>query len=166
MDWVDLLGLLCAFGGGIAFATLFRRYKMRHLRQRAAKTDHAELPIEAIKPFLTEKRLSAGQTLFRKGDAADDGMYYIAEGEIELAEFPVVCRAGDIVGEMGAFAPSRGRIATAVCRVDATLYCLSADKARELYFRNPEFGFDVLSLILDRLSTDLEYYARLAEHSH
>ena len=134
---------------------LLKFHQLQRMTGRIHAVKEKDIPIEALMPFMREVKAAAGTVLFNKGDTAD-GLYYIASGSVGIEEYGVTCEAGSVVGEMGVFSPSRLRTATAVCRTDCILYRLSAVKAKELYFQNPEFGFGVLCLIMARLSDNRE----------
>ena len=121
---------------------------------RLRQAQQSDMPLQALMPFLVERRAPAGTVLFRKDDTAE-GLFYIHDGEVEIVEVGEHCRSGDLFGEMGVFAAGNRRMATAMCRSDCTLYWLSAAKAKELYFQNPAFGFSVLSLIVSRMSSNV-----------
>jgi CRP/FNR family transcriptional regulator, cyclic AMP receptor protein len=113
------------------------------------------LSVQSLLPYMTRRKFSAGDTLVRKGERADQ-LYYLMEGEIEVIEFGKVLHAGAMVGEIGVFAPSQQRTATIVCRTDCTMLELTESKAKQLYFQDRSFGFAVLQLIISRLAEDSE----------
>jgi len=118
-----------------------------------------DLSVQALLPYMTRRKFSAGEALVRKGEQADR-LYYLMDGEVEVIEFGRVLRAGVMVGEIGVFAPSRLRTATIICRTDCNALELTESKAKQLYFQDRSFGFAVLQLIIARLVEDTE---RLAE---
>ena len=124
---------------------------VRDMRNAGGK----ELPIESLAPYMTKRRIAAGETLVRKGEIADR-LYYLAEGELEVAEIGKRLEPGTVVGEIGVFAPDQKRTATIVSRTDSTLFELTENKAKQLYFQDRSFGFAVLQLIIGRLSENNE----------
>jgi Cyclic nucleotide-binding domain len=64
-------------------------------------------------------------------------------------------------GEIGVFAHNQVRTATVVCRTDCTLFELTEQKVRELYFEDGTFGYAVLQLIIQRL---IEHNERLLKN--
>ena len=86
----------------------------------------------------------------RKGERADR-LYYLVDGELEVADFKKVLTSGAVVGEIGVFAPNQQRTATIICRTDCSVLQLTESKAKQLYFQNRSFGFAVLQLIIARL---------------
>ncbi len=111
---------------------------------------HEDLTIKSLLPYMTRRKIAAGETLVRKGDKADR-LYYLVDGELEITDFNKVLKSGAMVGEVGVFAPNHLRTATVVCRTDCTLFELTEQKARQLYFQDRSFGFAVLQLIIARL---------------
>ena len=115
---------------------------------RAAQ--HSELSVERLLPFMSQRRLKAGQVLINKGDKADL-MYYLANGTMEIREIGKIVGPGAVLGEIGTFARDQKRMATVACVSDCELYVLSERKAKELYFQDRSFGLAVLQLIIARL---------------
>jgi CRP/FNR family transcriptional regulator, cyclic AMP receptor protein len=114
----------------------------------------AELSIETLFPFMSQRRFKAGEVLFRKGEKADR-MFYLTKGNMEIRELGKVVGAGSVVGEIGVFARDRTRMATVVCSTDCEVYELSESKAKELYYQDPSFGYAVLQIIIARLLEDM-----------
>jgi CRP-like cAMP-binding protein len=54
------------------------------------------------------------------------------------------------------FAVENVRTATAVCAEDCSLLKVSAERMRELFYQNPDFGFFLVGIITRRLVADLE----------
>jgi CRP-like cAMP-binding protein len=109
-----------------------------------------ELSIQSLLPYMTKRTYPAGYILLRKGDKADR-LYYLIDGELEIAELKKILKPGAMVGEIGVFAPDQQRTATLVCRTECKLFELTNNKAKQLYFQDRSFGFAVLQLIIGRL---------------
>ncbi len=111
---------------------------------------------------MKERRLKAGETLFRLGDHAD-AMFYVQNGELLVRELGAKLGPGDIVGEMGILSHGRQRSATVVAKTDCALLSLTGAKARELFFQYPAFTMRLMGVLTDRLIDDVrsETLARL-----
>ena len=91
--------------------------------------------------------------LFRKGDAADH-LYFLAEGRIEFVEIGQVMEAGRLFGEIAFFAPDKRRTLTARCTTSCVVLRIDGATFQQLYYQNPEFGFEVVTLVAGRLTAD------------
>ncbi len=132
-----------------------RLVQFYRLVREMRKTPRKDLSIQALLPYMTRRKLNAGEALVRKGERADR-LYYLIDGEIEVIELNKVLHAGAMVGEIGVFAPNQQRTATIICRTDCNMLELTESKAKQLYFQNRSFGFAVLQLIISRLVEDNE----------
>lgn len=130
-----------------------RLVQFYRLVREMRKTPRKDLSIRALLPYMTRRKLNAGEALVRKGERADR-LYYLIDGEIEVIELNKVLHAGAMVGEIGVFAPNQQRTATIICRTDCNMLELTESKAKQLYFQNRSFGFAVLQLIISRLVED------------
>jgi CRP/FNR family cyclic AMP-dependent transcriptional regulator len=154
--------LFCAFG---AVAHIFpvlilhaillpvnivRLVQIRRLVHGVQAAENSELSVQSLLPFMSRRKLKAGDILVRKGDKADS-MFYLMRGNLEIQEIGKVLGSGTLVGEIGVFARNQTRMATVVCSTDCEVYELSGTKAKELYFQNPSFGYAVLQIITGRL---------------
>jgi CRP/FNR family transcriptional regulator, cyclic AMP receptor protein len=139
---------------------LFRATQMMKLTRRvkvaAASGERTDV---WFKPYMRPKRLRAGTTLFRKGDLADR-LYYLVEGRIDLVERGRTLQPGRLFGEIAFFAPDRRRTATARCVTACTVLSIDGSTFRQLYYQNPDFGFEVVSLIAGRLTEDVQQLER------
>jgi CRP/FNR family cyclic AMP-dependent transcriptional regulator len=108
-----------------------------------------------LRPYMTRRRFPAGTILFNKGDIADH-LYMLAEGKIELVEIGVEMAPGGTFGEIAFFAPDRRRTMTARCIEPCLLLSIDEAGLRELYYQNPEFGFQLISLVAGRMHADVE----------
>lgn len=135
---------------------LWRVFEMKLLTRRvkatAAAADQSGL---WLKPYMRSKRLARGRVLFRKGDFAGR-LYLLAKGRIELVESGVVMEAGRIFGEIAFFAPDRRRTFTARCIEPCQVLSIDEHTMRQLYYQNPEFGYEMVALVAGRLSADVQ----------
>jgi len=137
---------------------LFRLTQVRRVVREARSASAAGLSMDSVLPFMRRRHFAAGDIVFRQGDLADR-LYYIGSGKLELKELGIELRAKDVFGEIGIFAPDHRRTATAVCLIDCDLFELAEDKAKELYFQNPSFGYAVIRLIIMRLLENARVFA-------
>ena len=134
---------------------LYRFYEMDRLTREIADAGEGTEEFAAFKPFMSVVSLPAGTTLFRKGDRADD-MYVLTSGSVRLPDVGVDVGPGELVGEVGMFAPEGKRMTTAVCAEDCRLQRITRDRVRELVFQNPRIGFHLINLVTGRLLEDLK----------
>ena len=121
----------------------------------AAAGAGAPVTVDWLLPHMEAVALPEGHVLFKKGDPAD-AMYFISHGRIELKEFGVELGKDSLFGEIGVFTVENVRTATAVCLEDCSLLKVSAERMRELFYQNPDFGFFLVGVITRRLVADLE----------
>jgi hypothetical protein len=115
-----------------------------------------------LRPFMKKRRLKAGHVIFGAGDIADR-LYLLVEGEVEIVERGRRLTPGRMFGEIAFFAPDRRRTSTARCATACTVLSIDEPALRELYYQNPEFGFELVRQIAGRLTADVQQLeARLA----
>lgn len=121
--------------------------RLRQLRKVIAGVADAnrEQVIRALAPYMSLETHRSGETLFRRGDAADR-LYLVQQGTVTVPESGTKLAAGAIFGEIGLFASHGGRTATAVCATDCRLLTLTAAKTTELCYQDPS-----LAILLARL---------------
>ena len=56
-----------------------------------------------------------------------------------------------LLGEIGLFTPDGRRIMTVRCKTNVQTAIIDYDQFKELYFQNPQFGFRLLHLVVERL---------------
>lgn len=146
----------------LAAINLWRLMEMRKL-VGAVKTvtaaSGAPVTVDWLLPYMRPVDLPKDTTLFHKGDKAD-AMYFISAGRVRFNELGIEIGKGTLFGEIGIFSVDQTRSATAVCVEPCSLLLISAEKARELYYQNPEFGFYLVGLITRRLIEDIGTGAR------
>ncbi|MGD9543651.1 MAG: Crp/Fnr family transcriptional regulator [Methylocystis sp.] len=126
-----------------------RMREMRRLIASVREANDSDLNIEWLKPFMHPRALRPGETLFSKGDDADEA-YVVVEGRVEIVERGAVLSTGDIFGEMALFTTKGRRTATARCLSDVRLLVITYEQFEQLYFQNPEFGLYLVRLIVRR----------------
>ncbi len=128
-----------------------RLYQVRLLIRRVQEASRGDVSTEALIPLMTRHCLKTGDVLFRLGDPASS-MYLILKGSVRLVEIGVVLGPGALVGEIGVFAPDNLRTGTAVCETEVEIGSISEDKALQLYYQNPAFGFYLFRLVVQRMN--------------
>ena len=133
---------------------VWRAIEMVRLTRRvtAASAD-GDLSGVWLKPYMSRTELKAGSVLFRKGDRAEH-LYFLVSGQIEFVEIGELMQAGRMFGEIAFFAPDRRRTLTARCAADCSLLSIDESTFRQLYFQQPAFGFQIVSLVAGRLLAD------------
>jgi len=140
--------------GALLPVNIYRAIEMVRLTRRVrAAAAEGDLSGVWLKPYMRKKRLKAGEVLFRKGDAADH-LYFLADGRIEFVEIGEAMDAGRLFGEIAFFAPDKRRTLTACCTTDCTVLRIDEATFQQLYFQNPAFGFQVVTLVAGRLMAD------------
>jgi CRP/FNR family cyclic AMP-dependent transcriptional regulator len=127
-----------------------RLYQMLRLIKKVKQASNSDLSMDWLKPFMTRRKVKAGEVLFGKGDEATC-MFYTLSGRYRLKELNMELLQGQVVGEMGLMSPERKRTQTLECLDSGEVLSISYDEVRQLYFQNPEFGFYFLRLTSERL---------------
>ena len=118
--------------------------------------------MEWLKPFMTERKCTAGEVLFYKDEKADS-MFYIVSGQFRLVESGIELPVGAIVGELGMLSPSNVRTQSLECTEGGVILSVSYDQVEQLYVQNPAFGFYFLRLASARLFQNIETLERRLE---
>jgi DNA-binding NarL/FixJ family response regulator len=109
--------------------------------------------LDWLLPYVTSEARAPGELLFKRGDPGD-ALYFVQEGRVRLSEIETEVADGELLGEVGVFAPGHRRTCTARCAAETRLFRLSADRVKQLYFENPEFAFHLMRLVAQRLTVD------------
>jgi CRP/FNR family transcriptional regulator, cyclic AMP receptor protein len=147
---------ITVFGAVILLINAWRLWEMRKLvalTRQATAAGGAPLTVDWLLPYMRPLALPADTVLFRKGDAAD-AMYFISRGRMRFDELGIELGEGSLFGEIGLFSDHKVRTASAKSLGPCSLMVVSAERVRELFFQNPEFGFFLVGLITRRLSED------------
>ncbi len=146
--------LIVVLHGTLLPINIWRVTQMARLTRRVtAAVADGDLSGIWLKPYMRSARLKAGEVLFRKDDRAGH-LYLLVEGEIEFVEIGESIAPGRMFGEIAFFAPDRRRTLTARCRTACTVLSIDESTFRQLYFQDPTFGFQVVTLIAGRLIAD------------
>jgi hypothetical protein len=132
----------------------YRLHQMLQLVRDVKRSVNSDLSMDWLKPFMTERKCSAGEILFYKDEKAED-MLYIVSGRFRLIESGIELPVGAIVGELGMLSPSNARTQSLECIEAGLILSVSYSKVEELYVQNPAFGFYFLKLASARLFQNL-----------
>jgi hypothetical protein len=133
----------------------YRLHQMLQLVRDVRKSVNSDLSMDWLKPFMTERKCSAGEVLFYKDEKADS-MFYIVSGRFRLVESGIELPVGAIVGELGMLSPSNVRTQTLECVEGGVILSVSYDQVEQLYVQNPAFGFYFLRLASARLFQNID----------
>ena len=126
---------------------------VRSLQMERASDGRALL--DWLLPYMTSEARVPGDLLFKRGDPGDS-LYFVQQGRVRLSEIETEVADGELLGEVGVFAPGHRRTCTARCAAETRLFRLSADRVKQLYLENPEFAFHLMRLVTQRLTGDRE----------
>lgn len=126
---------------------------LRHVRE-ARKPEGDRFSTEWVRPFASRLAVSAGTTIFWRGDAAD-AMYITEGGKFRLKEIDKTVLEGDITGELGFLTPDKKRTLTSECVEDGELLVLPYHRLAELYMQNPKLSLYIMRLAGRRLLDDV-----------
>ncbi len=127
-----------------------RLRQMLALVKQVRMATQDDLGMDWIKPFSTIREVRAGETLFRRGDTANE-MFFVVSGRFRLAEIGIEILHGQVVGELGFLTPDKARTATLECVDPGQVLVITYEQLEQLYFQNPQFGFYFLQLTTGRL---------------
>ena len=132
---------------------VWRLWQLLQMTQQIKTISASRLSMEWLKPFSRRKDAQAGETLFRKGDAATE-ILFVLSGRFRAVEVDVVLEQGEVIGELGLITKEHKRTQTVVCEQAGSLLQINYDEVRQMYFQNPRFGFFFLELVAERLMRD------------
>lgn len=131
------------------------------LRQVSLFQDMDEIILSTLLPFLSTRKIKAGETIFRELDASD-ALYIVERGKVVVSKHVsgqtdiVLTRfsPGDFFGEMGLF-DAAPRSASAYAELDTTLWKLGRQAFHEILIDRPEIGaricYRLVSVFIQRL---------------
>ena len=120
-----------------------------------------DLNVDWLLDYMRPVQFKAGEVFIRQGEIATEA-YYIVSGEVEIVEIGRAVGGGTLLGEMGLFTDDGRRTMTVRCKTDVQAATITYDRFKELYFQNPQFGFYLLRLIVNRMhSNELKFASAL-----
>jgi hypothetical protein len=140
-------------------------YRLHQLYRMLANLRSATAQSVDVMPFLAHlvhRRHPAGTVLFSKGDPADCA-YYVASGDVDIPERHTHLGAGQFFGEIGVFASSNVRTASAICVSEVTLYCVYERDLVAAFYQRPALAFALVRLIADRMGENLQRAERMLD---
>jgi hypothetical protein len=132
----------------------WRLRQMLALVKKARTATEGDMSMEWLKPFMTQRKYRKGDTLMKKGDAANE-MLLTVTGKFRVVEINVEIPPGRLMGELGFLTPDNRRTATIECIEDGHVLSITYEKLLEIYFQNPQFGYYFLVLTSQRLLENL-----------
>jgi len=129
---------------------VYRIYEMFKLIRQVKVASRGDLSMHWLKPFAKAGKMTAGETLYRKGDAATD-MLFVVTGTLRLEELGIEIGAGNVAGELGFVATDRARTHTVQCAESGTYLRIDYANIEQLVIQNPEFGLYLMRLASSRL---------------
>lgn len=133
-----------------------RLLAMRRLIKRVkAAAQSEDFDADWLRPYMKRKVFKAGERIFDQGDPAND-VYFIVSGLVRFPEIGSSAGAGLLFGEIGLFTPEGRRTLSCVCETDVEVLCMTNGELKQLYFQNPEFGFQLVQLIVGRMRVQIE----------
>lgn len=134
---------------------------LEFLRRVSLFQDMDSAVLAALMPFLSPRRVKAGDIIFRELDASD-ALYVVEAGRVVISKHVsgqtdiVLTRftTGDFFGEMGLF-DSAPRSASAYAEIDTTLWKLDRNTFNEMLIDRPEVGaricYRMVTVFIQRL---------------
>src|SRR5689334_20209613 len=141
---------------------VIRLRQMLTLVKKAKLSAQGDLSMDWLRPFMTPRKYKKGDTLFRKGDVANE-MFLTVTGKFLVSEIGIEVPPGRIMGELGFVAPKNKRTQTVKCIESGDVLTITYETLLELYFQNPEFGYYLLSLTSERLLQNVSRLEGLVE---
>lgn len=131
----------------------WRLRQLLQLTRQIREISGGQLSMEWLKPFSRRKTVQAGETLFRRGDAAAE-VLFVLSGRFRAVEADVALEPGEVIGELGLITREHERTQTVICEQAGSLLRVTYDEVRQMYYQNPRFGFYFLELVAERLMRD------------
>lgn len=128
----------------------WRLHAMLKLVRDIAAATKSDMNVAWLLPYTRPKKFKAGHILMQRGDYAT-AAFYLVSGEVAVVEIDQTFGKGTLLGEIGLFTPDGRRTMTVRCKTDIETAVIDYDRFKELYFANPQFGFQVLHMVVARL---------------
>ena len=153
--YVEWVWLTLALNSFILPLNAWRIWEIHNLTQEIARATKDSPVSQWLLPHMRRRSFKAGETLFHRGDEADE-LIYVASGELRMAEIGERVGPGELIGEVGLFSPEKRRTQSLVCETDGELYHMTSEMIFRLYYQNPKLGFYLMRLVVQRLLKDVQ----------
>jgi CRP/FNR family transcriptional regulator, cyclic AMP receptor protein len=130
------------------------RQMVRLTRRLSQHADPQQMQLW-LRPYMRSHQHAAGSEIFRQGEQADR-LYFLVDGQVVLPEVGQQLQPGQMFGEIAFFAPDKRRSSSARCVTACTVMSIDEDTFKQLVVQNPDFGLQVVRLIAERLSQDVQ----------
>ncbi len=100
----------------------------------------------------------AGEVIFAEGQASNDLMYAVLDGEVDIVRQQTrldTVLSGGVFGEM-ALLNQLPRTASAIAKTDCRVAVITAQRFTRLVSQSPYFALDMMRLLAERLRRNLE----------
>jgi hypothetical protein len=134
----------------------FRLWQDWRLSRTLSSDEHVAAPIQSLLPLMSRREFKRGDLLTVRGSRADS-MFYLLNGRVRVNEADKEVCEGHFLGEIGVFASDNRRTATVECLTDCIAYELTYANAKEMFFKDPSFGYPLLQTIIARLSENAKF---------
>ncbi len=134
---------------------LWRVRQMVQLTRQVSKHADPQQMQLWLRPYMRSRQHAPGDEIFRRGELADR-LYFLVSGTLELPEVGQHLQGGEMFGEIAFFAPDKRRSSSARCITACTVMSIDEDTFKQLVVQNPDFGLQVVRLIAERLSQDVQ----------
>jgi len=131
-----------------------RLWEIDRMSKEIARATQTSPVSEWLLPHMKRRTFEAGEELLRKGEVSNL-LIYIAGGSVVLPEIGKRLGAGELLGEIGVFAPDHRCTQTVVGETAGELYEMTDEQIYQLYYQNPKLGFYLIRLVTERLLNDL-----------
>jgi CRP-like cAMP-binding protein len=113
------------------------------------------MPSSVPSPFSQRTLAGQGDLVIRKGDQSDC-LYLVYEGSLRVVEAGIELGPGSVTGEMGVLSRTHVRTATVRAHTDCVLGRVSKQDFDRVYFSNPSLALELIHLIINRLTGEIE----------
>jgi hypothetical protein len=134
---------------------LWRLQQMLSMIRKTETATDGDLDMDWIRPFTKTRSMTPGETLFRKGDPANE-IIFIMSGSLRIPELGIAIPPGEVVGELGMLSPDKTRTQSAVCVDAGQILVITYEQVRQLFFQNPKFGYYFMQLGARRLFENMK----------
>lgn len=133
----------------------WRLFELRRLRSRSQQLEERDLIFDRLLPAMKVQPVHAGQTLFARGDEANE-LFYVVSGELRLDEIEVSIGPGEMFGELGLLQPEGRRTMGVTCAQSGELMVVPYQAVREILAHDPAVSGSMMKIASRRLLNDIE----------